>query len=69
MLWAVLLANIFGVFPTEPPLWDGDGARLGEGVAPASNWDEADQVAPAFEVKQRISFGDGQNSGMTAVGR
>jgi hypothetical protein len=38
----------------RPPLWDGCEAQIGEGVDVAPDWDDGDQVAPDFEVDQRI---------------
>jgi len=39
-----------------PPLWDGCGAQVGDGVEVAPDWDEAAQAAPDFEIDQRISW-------------
>ena len=39
-----------------PPLWDGCDAQMGDGVEVAPDWDEAAQVAPDFEVDQRVSW-------------
>jgi len=39
-----------------PPLWDGCDAQMGDGVELAPDWDEAAQVAPDFEVDQRVSW-------------
>jgi hypothetical protein len=39
-----------------PPLWDDGDAQAGEAVEPAPDWDEAAQVAPDFEVDQRVSW-------------
>ena len=38
-----------------PPLWDDCDAHVGEGVAAEPDWDLAAQVAPDFEVDQRIN--------------
>jgi hypothetical protein len=39
-----------------PPLWDGCDAQMGDGVEVVPDWDEAAQVAPDFEVDQRVSW-------------
>jgi hypothetical protein len=39
-----------------PPLWDDCDAHVGEGVAAEPDWDLAAQVAPDFEVDQRINW-------------
>ena len=39
-----------------PPLWDACDAQGGEGMEPVPDWDEADQLAPDFEVDQRVSW-------------
>ena len=38
-----------------PPLWDGADAQAGEAVEPVTDWDEAAQTAPDFEIDQRVS--------------
>jgi len=37
-------------------LWDGCEAQAGEGVEVEPDWDEAAQLAPQFEVDQRINW-------------
>jgi hypothetical protein len=39
-----------------PPLWDGCDVPMGDVVEVEPDWDEAAQVAPDFEVDQRISW-------------
>ncbi len=39
-----------------PPLWEGCDVPMGEGVEVAPDWDKAAQLAPDFEVDQRISW-------------
>ena len=43
-----------------PPLWDDCDSHVGECVAPgpdwATDWDEATQAAPDFEVDQRVNW-------------
>ena len=38
------------------PLWDGADAQVGDGVDVAPDWDEVAQVAPDFDVDQRVSW-------------
>jgi hypothetical protein len=97
ILWAVLIARIYEVFPLlcpicggqmriiafitysadirqilehigeaaepphitparGPPLWDGCDVPMGDGVEVEPDWDEAAQMAPDFEVDQRVSW-------------
>jgi hypothetical protein len=37
-------------------VWDGCDAQIGEGVELEPDWDEAAQLAPDFEVDQRVSW-------------
>ncbi len=38
------------------PLWDGCDAPMGDGVEVEPDWEEAAQLAPDFEVDQRVSW-------------
>jgi hypothetical protein len=38
------------------PLWDECDVQMGNGVDVESDWDDAPQPTPAFEVDQRISW-------------
>jgi hypothetical protein len=37
-----------------PPLWDGCDVPMGDGDEVEPDWDEAAQLAPDFEVGQRV---------------
>jgi hypothetical protein len=39
-----------------PPLWDGCDVPMGDVVEVEPDWGEAAQVAPDFEVDQRVSW-------------
>jgi hypothetical protein len=39
-----------------PPLWDGCGVPMGDGVEIEPDWDEAAQPATDFGVDQRVSW-------------
>jgi hypothetical protein len=39
-----------------PPLWDGADAQMGDGVDVEPDWDDGAQLAPEFEVDQRIRW-------------
>ncbi len=52
-LWAVLIARIYEVFPL---LWDDCDAQSDDGVHIEPDWNLAAQVAPDYEVDQRINW-------------